>query len=78
MPERGTDGFERADLVEGCLAPMETWIEGKVRAGEGAKDVAARLGEPDPTKVFLASLLVSLLRAQALSARKRADRRAAK
>jgi len=69
MPERGTDGLERAEAVEKHIAPIEAWLEGKPPADEFARDVFERLGEPDPLKTFLASLLVSLMRSQALSAR---------
>jgi hypothetical protein len=77
MPRRGTDGFERAALLEEYLAPVERWVEG---GGEGAGgDVAERiyelLGERDNVKIFLASLLASLLRAQQLSATKLAESR---
>ncbi len=75
MPERGTDGFERADEVEKYLVPIETWLDRKDPVDDLARDVASRLGEPEATKIFLASLMVSLLRAQALSARKRAEKR---
>ena len=80
MPMRGTDGFERAALLERYLAPIEAWAAGPGDAAtdETAVEVAAFLGERDGTKVFLASLLASLLRAQQLAATQRAERRAKK
>jgi hypothetical protein len=78
MPRRGTDGFERAALLEEYLAPIEGWAGGAAEE-EAAGDVAERiyesLGERDNVKIFLASLLASLLRAQQLYARKLAERR---
>jgi len=78
IPMRGIDGFERADLLASYLEPIETWIEkGKETKSDtspGAR-ILSSLGEPDENKIFLASLLVSLLRAQELAARKRAESR---
>lgn len=81
MPMKGTDGFERAATLEEYLAPIESWIEARGKAAAGGRDeLAGRihtlLGQPDDTRVFLASLLVSLLRSQQLSAKARAERRA--
>ena len=78
MPMRGTDGFERAELLETYLAPIDSWIAGDTATmrGEPALTIRAALGEPDETKRFLASLLVSLLRCGQLQARERAERRA--
>jgi len=78
MPMRGTDGFERAATLEAYLSPIEAWIEGPACAGgEGAlaEDIHARLGARDGAKVFLASLLVSLLRSEQLAARQLAESR---
>lgn len=79
MPMRGTDGFGRAVLLEELLSPVETWIEGsgKLKAGKASRhrEFFDLLGDPDPEKVFLAAFLVSILRAQALSAIKRAEER---
>ncbi|MCK4592994.1 hypothetical protein KAU45_00740, partial [bacterium] len=79
MPMRGTDGFGRAALLERLITPVETWVEER---GELVKDEEARyqetfalLGERKPEKVFLAAFLTSILRAQALSAIKRAEER---
>jgi len=76
MPTRGTDGFDRADLLETYLAPIEGWIEAAEKA-EGdsvAGRIVSALGERDDAKIFMASLLVSLLRVQQIAARKRAER----
>ena len=76
MPMRGTDGFDRAATLEEYLLPIEKWIEGST-CGEGAlaEDIQARLGARDGAKVFLASLLVSLLRSQQLVSRQLAESR---
>jgi hypothetical protein len=81
MPMRGTDGSGRADTVDALLAPVEAWLEGRPVAADGIDhqrfaEVQGLLGQPDPTGRFLASLLVSLLHAQALAARQRARSRA--
>jgi hypothetical protein len=79
MPRRGTDGFERAALLDEYLVPIERWVDG---AGEETPEanLAGRihdlLGERDNVKIFLASLLASLLRAQQLFARNLAESRA--
>ena len=78
IPLRGTDGFARADVVEDYLLPIQSWIEGKEKPekNEPSEDfdkIHDVLGEPDDTKIFLASLLVSLLRAQQRRARRIAE-----
>jgi len=81
MPLSGIDGLERAETVEKYLFAIEAWIN-DVETSQNAPDKALfqsiheLLGENDDTKMFLASLLVSLLRPQQLAARKRAERRA--
>jgi hypothetical protein len=80
IPKRGTDGLERADELEMYLEPIEDWAEGRSREkGSRAPDIYKRiqrsLGKRDDTKVFMASLLVSLLRAQGLAARALAEGR---
>jgi len=81
MPLRRIDGLERAETVEKYLFAIEAWING-VETSQNAPDKAVfqsiheLLGEKDDTKLFLASLLVSLLRPQQLAARQRAERRA--
>jgi hypothetical protein len=78
MGRRGTDGFERAALLEQYLAPIQAWVEGQDRLHDGlGPEIARRLGPRDDTKVFLAALLVSLLRGQQLAARSLAARRGA-
>nr|MDO8135732.1 hypothetical protein [Candidatus Njordarchaeum guaymaensis] len=80
MPPKGVDGLERAETVEKYLFAIEAWING-IDASQNAPDKAVfqniheLLGEKDHTKLFLASLLVSLLRPQQLAARQRAKRR---
>lgn len=78
MPRRGTDGFERADLLDEYLSPTESWIAGQTqeraaRENELSERIHEYLGEPDDVKIFLASLLASLLRSQHLPARTRAE-----
>lgn len=78
MPRRGTDGFERAALLEEYLAPIESWAggaPGEEAAGDVAGKIYESLGERDNVKIFLASLLASLLRAQQSYARELAERR---
>ncbi|UCC67074.1 MAG: hypothetical protein JSV79_07960, partial [Armatimonadota bacterium] len=80
MPMRGTDGIERATLVEKYLSPIEAWVHGRGRerragAGELFDRVYEALGEADDFRLFSASLLVSLLRSQQLAARKRGESR---
>ena len=79
MPVRGTDGFQRAATVEKLLSPIPAWIERRDMEGEEGREAFERayvsLGEPDEAKLFLTSLLVSLLRAQELSAVNRAKSR---
>lgn len=75
------DGLRRVDNIDAYLSAIAAWISGKEtaqngRAGGLSKDIDAALGEPDAAKSFLASLLVSLLRAQSLTARSRLKRRA--
>ena len=71
----GTDGSERADLIASYLDPIDAWLakgqEAHIQSQLGRK-LTALLGEPDDTKRFLASLLVSLLRAQEATTRERA------
>lgn len=80
MPMRGTDGFERAATLEEYLAPIQAWIGGRGTAGRRVQgelhdEIHMLLGESDEAKLFLASLLVSILRAQQLSATARAQKR---
>jgi hypothetical protein len=80
IPRRGTDGSERADELERFLEPIEDWVQGRnqgkgARAPELYKRIQSSLGKRDDTKVFMASLLVSLLRAQGLAARALAEGR---
>ncbi len=67
MPACGNGGTRRADTLGACLAPIQAWLD----RTERRCDYDAILGEPNPRKRFLVSLLVSLLRSQELSARKR-------
>lgn len=79
MLRRGTDGLDKARTVEEYLAPIETWISGKGKEEEGTElcsKIHTSLGEPDHEKIFLASLLVSLLRSQQIAARMLAESRA--
>lgn len=76
MGRRKTDGFERADMLEKYLAPIEAWTLGrKYEQNELADKINNLLGKPDGVKVFLASLLVSLLRPQQLAAQELAKQR---
>lgn len=80
MPRRGIDGLARAALIERFLLPIELWIQRKSIAGKNQGNKLSRrihllLGKPDRTKLFLASLLLSLLRSQQIAARKLAQSR---
>jgi len=80
MPMRGIDGFERADIVERFLVPIEFWIDMRDKPNVPAKDelfqrIQTLLGKSDSQKKFLASILVSLLRAQQLYAKNVAEKR---
>jgi hypothetical protein len=77
FPFRGTDGFEREIELEKELAPIEAWINRSRKRGKDKISLRIEhlLGKPQPIKVFLASLLVSLLRAQQLAAHNRAEKR---
>jgi hypothetical protein len=80
IPRRGTDGLERATTLEKYLFPIETWIKG-LACSDDSPDKALfnrihdALGERDDSKLFLASLLVSLLRSQQVAARLRGEKR---
>ena len=80
MPLRRTDGLERAATLEKYLFPIEAWIEGS-SVSDGSPDKAlfkrihTLLGQRDDAKLFLASLLVSLLRSQQVAARQRVEKR---
>jgi len=80
MPIRGIDGFERADMLEKFLVSIEFWIDERSETDVCAKDelfqkIQTLFGELDNQKKFLASLLVSLLRAQQLYAKKLTEKR---
>lgn len=80
LPLRGIDGLERAATLEKYLFSIEAWIKGS-RVSDGAPDEALfekihkLLGESDDTKLFLASLLLSLLRSQQVAARQLVEKR---
>lgn len=79
LPLRGSDGIERALTLEKYLFSIEAWITDSPGYDAPDKNLFEKipkfLGEKDDTKVFCASLLVSLLRSQQTAARKRAERR---
>jgi len=77
MPMRGTDGFERETELEKYLAPIEAWInhDKPKRKNNLTFKIHQLLGRQDTANLFLASLLVSLLRAQQLAAHNRAEKR---
>jgi len=80
MPMRGTDGFERSATLEKYLMPIEMWVNGTEKQKEHGEmefldKIYSLLGTPDNEKIFLASLLVSLLRPMGLAAKKRAQSR---
>ncbi len=78
-PLRGTDGLERSLTLEKYLFPIEAWIKDSPAIDAPDKllseEIHGLLGEKDDTKIFLASLLVSLLRSQQIPARERAEKR---
>jgi len=78
---RGTDGYDRADLLETYMSPIESWLKdrGQDRTNEAvSNEIISSLGERDDTAVFLASLLISLLWSQQIAARQRAESRVKK
>ncbi len=80
IPQRGTDGLERAALLDKYLSILEMWIKGYKRINEQYEDrlinnIHNLLGEPDDTKIFLVSLLISLLRPQQMAAKHLAEKR---
>ncbi|MBU7046191.1 MAG: hypothetical protein HXS54_07100 [Theionarchaea archaeon] len=80
MPLCGTDGIERALTLEKFLFPIEMWIKDSPESDDTSDQLLVEkiwelLGEKDDEKVFLASLLVSLLRSQQMAARCRAEKR---
>lgn len=81
MPTQGTDGFEMANLLASFLDPIDAWIKRGLEAhfdSQPDSRIIPLLGEPNGTKKFLASLLVSLLRAQEVNARTKAESRSRK
>lgn len=83
MGRRATDGLIRADLLEKYLLPIEAWLgcktkKRKVKDNKLSKEIYRSLGKSNDIKIFLTSLLVSLLRAQQLAARKLAESRTKK
>ncbi|MFX0080939.1 MAG: hypothetical protein ACFE94_04225 [Candidatus Hodarchaeota archaeon] len=80
MPRKGIDGLERAYLLNRYLVAIESWIKGNKENNEQDEDklfekIQFVLGEPDDTKIFLASLLISLLRPQQMAAKHLAEKR---
>jgi hypothetical protein len=80
MPRKGTDGIERAALLDRYLLAIESWIKGNKENNKQDEDklfekIHNVLGEPDDTKLFLASLLISLLRPQQMAAKQLAEKR---
>jgi len=73
MPPRGDGPAERVGVLDKYLSRIESWANGK---GDPDDEIDRLLGKPDATKVFLASLLASLLRGQQLSAKHLAAERA--
>jgi hypothetical protein len=83
MGERKIDGLIRADEMEKYLSSLESWIESGGRLGKNKrnrlkKKIFTLLGESNSKKIFLASLLTSLLRSQQIAAIELAERRAKK
>jgi len=83
MPVRGTDGLERAALLDEYLLPIKAWKEGEnTNKAEKKSGISAKikklLGERDEQKIFLVAFLYSILRSQQLSARQRAEKRLTK
>lgn len=79
IPQRGTDGLQRAADLAKYLSPIESWLGGESEASvtdcNMVTEIGSRLGNINDEKRFLATLLVSLLRSQQLSATQRAQRR---
>lgn len=72
IPYKGTDGFERADLLDTFLVPIRGWIAGEAPAGPDewlANQVHGLLRSRTHERLFLAALLESLMRSQQVIAR---------
>jgi hypothetical protein len=81
IPYEGTEGRERAETLEKLLTPIEEWIKGPITSQKPtddgiSKSILKSLGKRNNSKLFLAALLVSLLRSQQIAARNRAEKRA--
>jgi hypothetical protein len=73
IPMEGIDGLKRAAILEKYLFAIETWTKENRENDIKGKDMVFKeihnlLGKPDNTKIFLATLLVSLLRPQQIAA----------
>lgn len=80
MPIKGTDGLERAALLEQYLLAIESWIRDDKKNEEGDdyklyQEIHNLLGKANNTKNFLTSLLISLLRPQQMAAKLLAESR---
>lgn len=77
IPLKGTDGLERAKTLEKYVNPLQAWVTGSpVDAPDTlCAKIHKTLGEKDDTKIFLVSLLCSLLKSQQLAAHYRAEKR---
>jgi hypothetical protein len=71
IPYRGTDGKQRAALVQDYTSAISTWLKQDPPPSDKAERIHELLGEHTPPKRFLAALLESLLRAQQIVARTR-------
>lgn len=69
MPLDGTTGLERSEIIEKHISPIENWVSEKPKPSDKLETkIHNLLGEKDNIKIFLASLLASLLRAQQIKA----------
>ncbi len=76
MPMIGTTGFERARTVGEHIDPMEAWTRGEAPQTEIGRQIHGLLGPRTPERVFIVSLLLSLMRAEQIAAEQRAQQRA--
>ncbi len=82
IPMRGTDGLGLSQNLDTYLQPIMAWLSqdeslDQHRQQEPGRTIIENLGEPDPTKRFLARLLQSLLASQQIEARIKGEERAA-
>lgn len=79
MPERKTDGFDRAEMHTKLIRPLTAWLAGnKHGLSTGEKEVYDQIGAPDASKRFLVTFLEASLRAQQHEAQEHEEQKSLK